>query len=355
MVQRQSGRFIEGSYPVDLTEKQALFLGRALLCYVALCALAPTVAAADSDLWVVAKMQSRGVDAVSVETFEALLAAELAQSAGVQARTSLSGPCEIPECVARLARREGAAFAITASLGRLGRTIVLRATAHDAEGRPLRTQRLSVDRVEDLEFAAKRLALALVRGGDAQADATLGTVTHKEVAPPLRRDFSHDLYLRVGAFVPFGEGYAAAPGPALALDVGYWGESEQLAIDLRLGVRFDVVRGDDAYGVVPLDIGVAWLPSLGAISPLLGAGIGPRLHWESRRRESVIGEVLPTRTLAVDDAVAFGLGGYLRAGVMLLRTYSTRLTLHVDYEAGYASLNGEAFQQGVTASVGVIF
>ncbi len=310
---------------------------------------------AEAQQWVVAGVKAGGVDALSVETFRELLSAEIERQRAVSASQVSGGACAEAGCVPEVAQRAGADIVVVGQVGRLGETLLVTVHAHDRSGKRVRSQRLTVNRLEDLEAAATRLAKALVSGGDAKDGMTLGTVTTKEKPAPLRRDFSHDFTLRVAAVVPFGDGLGGAPGLGLGVDVGYWGEAEHFAIDVRLGVRLDLVPGDDGYGYLPLDVGVMWLPLLGNFTPLIGAGMGPRFHWESRARNPTLGTVIPTRTEEVDRAVGFGIGGYARLGAMFLRTYSTRITLYVDYEPGYANLNGRDFQQAVSANLGVIF
>ncbi len=335
--------------------------GRAFCATVALFGTAlpwaglPASACAEAQQWVVAGVKAGGVDALSVETFRELLSAEIERQRGVSTSQVAGGGCAEAGCVPAVAQDVSADVVVVGQVGRLGETLLVTVHAHDASGKRLRSQQLTVNRLEDLEAAATRLAKALVSGGDAKDGMTLGTVTTKEKAAPLRRDFSHDFTLRVAAVMPFGDGLGGAPGLGFGVDIGYWGEAEHFAVDVRLGVRFDLVPGDDSYGYVPVDVGVMWLPLLGNFTPLIGAGMGPRFHWESRARNPTLGTVIPTRTEEIDRAVGFGIGGYARLGAMFLRTYSTRITLYVDYEPGYANLNGRDFQQAVSANLGVIF
>jgi hypothetical protein len=127
--------------------------------------------------------------------------------------------------------------------------------------------------------------------------------------------------LRVGAIVPVGEGYAGAPGGGLLLDLSYWYEARYFAIEGRLGVRFDLVKGPSSYVELPIDVAGYFVLGSGGIALFAGRGLGPRHIWETRGE--IVGSVIPSTTERSDSG--WGLGVFGRIGFLVGRTSRARL------------------------------
>ncbi len=320
----------------------------------ALLLLATARPAAAADTWCVLAFTARGVDATAVHTFGELLNAELRQQAGVVVITGES-TCPDADCAVGVARLADAHVALFGSVGALGSKIVVTAAAADVEsGELLCSQRLTVDRVEDLDAAATRLAEALAQRTDVDATARLGNLTAVEEKPARRREGRLGPGLRVGSLAPLSDGYARA-GAGILFDALLWYETLDFAIEARTGLRVDAdAQEADSYVEVPLDLGAYWLLGRGDFSLLLGGGAGVRYLAEERVEEVTTGRVIQAHSEALIEDSAWAFGWYARAGVELLRTWSVRLMLVADWNMLLATLHGKANPQSVTLSLGIV-
>jgi hypothetical protein len=124
--------------------------------------------------------------------------------------------------------------------------------------------------------------------------------------------------LSAGAMIPFGDGgYAGSPGGGMAFDAGIWAELPYgLALEVRVGLRFDLVRGEDAYAEIPLDLGMFYTLG-GPIALVIGGGIGAHHIWETRTKTITVGEVITARSDLIMDDNGWGFGLFGRLGMLI--------------------------------------
>lgn len=333
-----------------------------VIAFAALAPLSPTRAlGADGTAqvlrgdWALLQFEVQGVDPGAVATFRSLLQNELGARTGV-VLLRLPDKCGDHRCAAAAAQSAGAEVALFGTIGALGQKIVFAVTTVLADsGEILSNVNLALDRLEDLDTAAKRIARAVAEGRTIDESAALGDRT--PAAEPLdrRRHGDSGVALRIGGLVPFGTGFNGA-GVGLHFDVAYWYEAPFFAIEPRVGVRFSGENRDgNRYVQVPLDVGAHYILGLGNIAPFLGAGLGARFQWSRRPATVLVGEVLQTRhEVEVTDS-AWGVGLFARAGVMFFRTYSVRLALSADYDVTFARLHGGDYPMSLVFGLAVIF
>lgn len=326
-------------------------------CALLVISVQPSLAAAQPS-WGVLPIASRGVAPTAAATFRDLLESELqGQLQGRFTRPPINiGTCTDPAC----AREVGADLALNhvvyGSVSALGSKVVVHVTVMEvASGVITTSQRLKVGQVEELDVAAQRIAAAIAQGTPASATAELGSVTSEEARPDLRRHMDRGATLRVGALVPFGDGYAESVGGGLLFDLAYWFEARSFAFEPRIGIRFDAVTGEQSYGEIPLDVGAFYIFGWEDVALFAGGGIGARYMWETRGEVVKVGKVIFTETDHLSDDAGWGFGAYGRLGLLLARTYTARFAVIADYNITVISLNGADNPTAVTLAAGVIF
>ncbi len=312
--------------------------------------------AAAQDTWTVLPMGSRAVEPGASESFRDILQSELS------ARTSASFvtpkgdmPCRDVPCATKAAQDVGAQVVVFGSLNGLGRKIVLTITTVDAvTGEVSGSQKLAIDRLEDLDIAATRIAEAITNGTSTDETAELGTVTAHEVKPDRRREGERGLGLRVGGITPLGSGYGGASS-GVVMDFSYWFETQNFAIEPRIGFRFAANEDSGDYFEFPMDVGAYYILGKGDFAPFIGGGGGLRWITESRQETVEVGNVIKTTNTRVNEDSGYGFGVFARGGLLLLRTYTMRLALTVDYNISFLTLNGNSNPQSLTGGIGVYF
>jgi len=302
--------------------------------------------------WALDRFAAEGVDGTTAATFQQLLHGQIAsRTAG--ALTDLGSRCQDTECVRQGALKAGAEVGVYGTLGRLGSKVVVTATAVEAQsGRALHSQTISVDRVEDLDDAADRMAEALVSGKKVEGTAELGTITHEEAKAPVRRDTRFGVTLGLEGIIPahgFADGVVGA-----GAGLGLWFESMDFVIEPRIGGRMDLGAGDRDWTHVPLEITLSYLLSRSDIAPLLGAGLGLAYVHEELPVRRVSGDVLVTTgTKVIEDSI-FAFDVYARAGLLLLRTYDVSALVALDYAFTFGDFHDRSNGQAVRLSLAVI-
>lgn len=326
---------------------------RYLISALLLCLATPAMA---DEVWLVLPFRSRGVDLLAIETFGDLLRDQLRQH--LKARiASVADPVACADAIcARNAGSAAQAELVTfGSVNALGSKLIVSLTVVDSKKNLIvGNQKITVDRIEDLEAASTRIAKALAQGSDTEKSAELGTITHKDVAPPKRREGIRGVTVCVGAIVPIDEGYANM-GPGVLIDLGYWYETKSFALHPRVGVRFDADPGPGLYVEMPIDFNANYIFGLGDIAPYIGAGAGLRMIWEERPATVTVGSVMPAvaEKELQDFGVGFGASG--RLGLMFLRTYTMRLNLAAEYNVAFVPVNNRKLHQSLTFNLGAIF
>ena len=102
-------------------------------------------------------------------------------------------------------------------------------------------------------------------------------------------------------------------------------------------------------------IGFNWFFSQTDISPFVGGGAGVHYLHESRETTLITGTIIRTEQHTVLEDQTWGFGMYARAGLMFLRTYSTRVAVVFEYNLVLLEVNDRNNPQSLTFGVGVIF
>lgn len=314
--------------PPTTTRPLRLRAARGPLLALLLLALLPTQALAET--WGIGTFQNRGVDPNAVATFRDLLRDEIGNRLGVTT-VDVPGACDSVQCVRAAAAGSDASVVVHGSVGRLGQKVVVSVNAifvDDGSGRF--SQRMNAMGVEEFDVVAARMAEAMVSDRPVAETAELGNLTDAEVAPPKRRRGRFGGTLGLQGILPLS-GYADEVGGA-GIEGGMWFETYDIAIEPRLAVRFDMSDPKRDYLHGGFELGVSWLMSRSDISPVLGVGTGLHGVWESVERSSEgmpgFQVQLPSHSDRTDFALLFPV--FLRAGVLLLRTYNASLLLSVD-------------------------
>ncbi|MCA9671116.1 MAG: hypothetical protein KC503_36210 [Myxococcales bacterium] len=164
-------------------------------------------------------------------------------------------------------------------------------------------------------------------------------------------------HLRVGAIIPFGKGYADSTGGGLALDAAVWIETPYIVIEPRIGVRFDLARGRNAYAEVPIDVGAFYMFGRGSALVFIGGGIGARHHWETRGETVTVGNILQTTTERDSDDRGWGFGAYGRIGFAFGRRRGLRgrFTISAEINTTIIEINGVRNPTAVVIAAGGLY
>lgn len=287
--------------------------------------------------------------------FRRLLELELRKSVSVV--PSPESVCGSADCAREAGVEIGARTVVYGSLIRLGSKLRVAAFASDVQtGKTSGVADLAIGSEEELDTAATRIAPVLIgdRANTTQT-AELGTLTSKETDPDLRRGGDHGVVVRLGGVVPTNNGYSGANAGA-EVGLSYAFETRNFLIEPRVAVRWNLnPSGADEFWEVPIEIGGYYIFGRGDVAPFAGGGVGIRYLSDRRERETVIGQTIQTRSIDPQQDDAWAFGGFLRGGIMVLRTYDVRLSLSLEYNISFVDLNGVTNPQALTAGVGVHF
>lgn len=329
-------------------------MNRNLSCALLAVAIAlPSTVASTQETWTVLPLAARGVHPDDAATFRDLLQLELGSGRDlffVQGAL----PCQDDACARGSGEALGADVAVYGMLSALGSEVIASATVVDVRsGRVRSVQRMTVDRVEELDTVAERMAAAIHSGTSTAETAQLGMITSEEAEAEIRREGDSGFGMRVGGIAPFADGYADA-GFGVLIDLAYWFETLHFAIEPRVGFRFSTGREDASYFELPIDVGGYYILGRGDVAGIAGGGAGIRFISESRPATFVTGTVVRTSLETVLDDSQWGLGTFGRLGLLLLRTYTVRMAITVDYNITFVELNGFENPQSLTFGLGVI-
>lgn len=301
------------------------------------------------ETWTVLPFETRGIEPHIAETFVDLLEVELGARESLQfIEPGVEGGCSDLLCAQEAGHSVDAMVAIFGSLSTLGTEIIVTATVINVPtGNTLCTQRMTVNRVEELDTVASRVAEAIISGSSVEETADLGSITSQEAEPDVRREGDAGFGFRLGGIFPFADGYAEAGGGIL-IDLAFWYEARHFAIGPSSGIRFSVDSGEASYLEVPINVSGFYIPNTGDIAALLGGGVGVRYINESRPAIFTTGSFLQTQLDTVLDDSGWGLGLLGQAGVLFLRTWAVRLAVTVDYNITFLELNGVDYPQSLT-------
>jgi len=313
-----------------------------------------TAAHAQADNWAMLPMVARNTDPQSAAIFLDLLQNELS-SRTAASFTAGARPCADVPCAVRAGQQLGADRAVFGSISQLGTDLIVTVTVVDVGRQAVdSSQKITVDRLEDLDAAAERIAAAIVAGSSTEETAQLGNITAAEVAPERRREGLGGLGLRVGGLMPIRDGYADGL-PGVLVDVSYWYETAQFAIEPRIGVRFDASGQAGSYVDIPIDLGAYYIAGKSDLALFVGGGAGLRYLADERYRTYSTGSVIVASHTALNNDSAFGLGAFGRVGALLFRTYSLRVALTVDYNITFVDINDVIYPRSITTGIAAYF
>lgn len=320
-----------------------------------LCFAAPGGAWAQSGDWTVMPMTSRGVEPEAAQIFVDLLQSELSTRNGAAFKKGEETCADVP-CAIAEGKKLDVGVAVFGALNALGEKIIVTVTVVDvAAGQVVSNQKIKVNQIEDLDAAAERIAAAIVGGTDTDETAALGNITEQEARPARRREGQRGFGLRVGGLVPLSDGYADGVGGVL-FDTSYWYETNQFAIEPRIGFRFAATDDDrGSYLEIPMDLGAYYLLTRSDFAPFIGGGAGLRYIAETRTETVRTGNIIVTESRQELEDSVFGFGAFARAGLLLFRTYTMRVAITADYNITFAELNGVNNPQSFTLGLGVYF
>lgn len=335
---------------------RALFGLGALLAFASLAtaqaAPPPAPGRAAAPRWGIDRFPARDLAPGTGATFRDLLQGEISAQNGV-AFVDLAMECPDLGCTLDAGQRAGVRYVVHASIGRLGNKIVVTYAAGDVATRAaLVSGTASVARIEELDVLARRIAHALVTGRKLDEGGELGEITEAEAAQPRRRSTRFALAFGPEMVVPtrgFAREELGAGG-----GVGLWLETPDFVLEPRIGYRTELAGGRNTYDHIPLELGVYYLLSHGDVAPLLGVGLGLHYLHEVRAVSHDVGRVLVSSSHDIIDESLFGVGGFVRAGVMLLRTYDVGVVAAFDYLITLADFEDRSDEQAFRLSVSLI-
>lgn len=297
------------------------------------------VAVAENRRVVVAEPATIGIDEAYGSTFADLLRTELARQEGyeVVARAQTPPqPCGEAVCAPGVATAAGAHSAVVVTLSALGQKVIVKVEHVGSDGRVLYADRITAGTIEDLDPVSTRVAVAIATGKPLGETETVSTVTSQEARAPVRKQSLFTTGLRLGALVPIADSYG---GATAAADVGFFGmfEIERIAAVIEADFLFPA-DSDTEVKIVGLFFGLGGRYFLDAESPtgtFVGGGFGYRIL-DVERQGMVVTES--------DDRG--GVGGYLTAGVVFLRTSDVHIVLDARYDANFFELGDLSEGQG---------
>jgi hypothetical protein len=325
------------------------------VAYMVLLSTFIVTTASAQEMWTCSRLGG-DVDEAATQTFSQLLKAELSKHTGISCQDS-DVVCEDAPCAQQAAVDQESTHTLFGSLGTLGSEIVVTLTLVDAKsGQPINSQKMTIDRLEDLDSVAERMGTAFALGGDTKERAELGNITAHEAETERRREGALGFGLRLGGLIPIGEaGFANDPAGG-AVDVSLWYETSQFAIAPRVGFRFGTDFSDDEHFFeMPIDIAAYYILTTRDFAPFVGGGAGLRYMSQETVEEQRLGTVLTQTHDADIESSAFGFGAFARMGLLLARTYTVRVAVTVDYNIAVLELNNQSNPQSLTAGVSVIF
>lgn len=301
--------------------------------------------------WSVAHLEAPAKVAEEAETFRLLLRGAISDAGQDVVEPLTTTPCSDVDC-ADSVRPDGATI-VLGSIRTFGEKIWLETVAIPPRG-PSRPARITIDRIEDLDVAAQRLADSMVRSVPADDNARLGTVTAEEEMGERRIEGDTGVTFNVGGVFPLDDGLGNLDA-GVALDIGLWFETKHFAIEPYFGFRFSANTDERQFFEIPFDIGAYWIPSTAKVSPFIGGGVGVRWLRDARPATITVGDVIKaSHDVQLEDS-GWAFASFARAGLLIGRTYETRVSVSLRYGASFINLNDAGFPQTVMFGAGVHF
>ncbi|MBN2542860.1 hypothetical protein JXI42_08310 [bacterium] len=196
------------------------------------------------------------------------------------------------------------------------------------------SERITINEIEDLDIAVKRLTAAVVQGKSTLAVITKETITSHETEDPRRRRNFYTFGLRIGYLFPLADTYGESPKLVSYSLVGAY-EMQKYIVE----ARFTINSGDYSLEQA-VDFSLLYSFYLGDFSPYLAAGLG--VHW-------VNNDNYDENIDYSGDGPAFNIGG----GLFMFQTYDFRFWLDVRYSYLFLFDKETTDQHGISVSIGV--
>ncbi len=216
------------------------------------------------------------------------------------------------------------------SLGKLG-TVLILAVAEEGTtiGSTVDSREMRLQGIEEVDVAAPRIAASIVHGvplvETEKVDNLVGGDTRMPKSRPGKVHFALGL---VGMAPPLDQGISPAPG--LMLDVHYETPNQRI----ELGGAFRGGGGSasnqsPSIGFAIFSVGGRYYTNDSDFSPYIGGG----LSW------GYLNLSLPGQGISGDNS---GLGAYVDAGVEILRTHHTHLSVGARLDVPFFALNNNS-------------
>ncbi len=150
------------------------------------------------------------------------------------------------------------------------------------------------------------------------------------------------------------QGYARRT-PGLGVDLSFWSVFSAWALDLRLGLRFDVAEENRDYFHVPFEVAGYRLLPFADHAGWFGLGTGLTYVHERVAFTQTTGEFAVTRVSTVFDDRTLGVPVFARVGMLFFRSSAASLLTSVDYGITFADLKEVSNEQAVRFHVGALF
>lgn len=236
----------------------------------------------------------------------------VAQAYGREAQVEVMGPRQTLAVVGSSENLEAAAHAlgvdqfILVSAVRLSYRVNLHAGLHDAQGHELYVIDMVAPSLDDMPFAAARLAKALFsRQRPEELWMRRNLMTWQEPGVHERGDVHKVFGIKVAFSQPVARGARFNSNVTLAFDFRY--EFERSFVELATGFNFTNDGPDNNLSGWFADVGASYFITNGNHALYVGAGISPRMLWYD-----------PSRATA-------DIAPYLQVGYMMFRASRTRL------------------------------
>lgn len=300
------------------------------------------------EVWALGEVHNLGVEPNAADAFRELLRDEIVRQRGVRF-VDVAAACGDVQCVQNASVGTGAVVAVHASVRRLGAKIVASASAVQVvSGQPAGSSQVSVEKVEELDAAARQIASALAAGESEEPTSSA------EPAPP--EDRTRVAFgMNLDIIAPL-EGYAGMIGGA-GIDLGVWVETAEVAFYPRTGYRFGINDMDDNFHHIPIEVGFYWLPIQGNFTPVLGGGVGAHfMHEEMNQTQTTLfdgGAYQESVNMRVEDNV---LGGslFVSAGVLVFRSQIARVFATINYAVTMAGFTNSSTEQALRFEIGLL-
>ncbi len=308
-------------------------------------AQAPTAApvATATPPLVVAEPATIGTDPASATTFANLLRDALAKQGYTvisRARTPTI-PCGEPACASQVMAPAGAQLGVVTTLSQLGNKVIVQVALVDGSGQVRFSDRVTANGVEDLDPLSGRIAVAIATNKPIGETVTVSTVTSQEARPNLRKQSLYTTGVRIGGGFPAFSSYGGDTG---LFDIGMYGmwELNEFAIVLEGDYRWDANSTNTSVHAFNLDIGGRYYLNPEDDSGFfISAGLG-------FRAVSLDANDSTTESFGAQS----GLGGYVGAGVTLLRTSDIHVTIDGRFDFDFFK-DGDSNLDVFLVSVGI--